>query len=104
MGKWLFLVEANCKDQTQKARFDTWYDTVHIPDVLTGSPGFQGATRYLIAHPAPGRGGYLTVYEIETDDIDKTMESFRKNLQEKYALGRNSDLLDVVSRRLCKVV
>lgn len=103
MEKWLLLVEANCKDPGRQAEFDAWYDTVHIPDILSGSPGFQTATRYVIKYPAPGRGNYLALYEFETDDIDTTMEAHRKNVQEKYAAGRDSELLEIVSRRVCKV-
>ena len=44
-----------------------------------------------IPHSRPG-ARYLAVYEIETEDIEKTMEAHRKNLEEKYGLGRSSDL------------
>jgi hypothetical protein len=103
MENWLLLVEANCKDAKRLTEFDEWYDTIHIPDIITGSPGFRSATRYMRKYPAPGRGAYLAVYEIETEDIEKTMEAHRKNLEEKYGKGRSSDLIEVVSRRLCKV-
>jgi len=103
MEKWLFLVEVNCKDAKRLAEFDEWYDTIHIPDIITGSPGFRNATRYLLKYPDPGKGAYLAIYEIETSDIEKTMEAHRKNLEEKYAKGRFSDLAEIVSRRLCKV-
>jgi hypothetical protein len=103
MENWLLLVEANCRDAKRQTEFDEWYDTIHIPDIVTGSPGFRSATRYVVKYPAPGRGTYLSIYEIETDDIEKTMEAHKKNLEEKYATGRSSDLLELVSRRLCKV-
>jgi len=103
MENWLLLVEVDCKDAKRQAEFDEWYDTVHIPDIVTGSPGFRGATRYVIKYPAPGRGTYLAIYEIATDDIEKTMKAHRKNLEEKYGQGRSSDLIEFVSRKLCKV-
>jgi len=103
MENWLLLVEANCKDAKRQNEFDEWYDTVHIPDIVTGSPGFRSATRYVIKYPAPGRGMYLAIYGIETDDIEKTMEAHTKNLEQKNGLGRSSDLIELVSRRLCKV-
>jgi hypothetical protein len=103
MENWLLLVEVNCKDAKRLTEFDEWYDTVHIPDIITGSPGFRSATRYVIKHPAAGRGTYLAIYEIETADIEKTMEAHKKNLEEKYGKGRSSDLLEIVSRKLCKV-
>ncbi len=103
MEDWLLLVEADCRDTKRQAEFDTWYDIVHIPDIVTGSPGFHAATRYVIKDPAPGRGTYLTVYEIKTGDIEKTMEAHERNINERRASGRWSDLIDLVSRRLCKV-
>ena len=103
MEKWVLLVEVNCTDEKRISDFDTWYDTIHIPDILAGSPGFRSATRYMLKYPVPGKGKYLAVYEIETENIDETMEAHRKNVQEKYALGRNFDHSEIVSRRLCKV-
>ena len=103
MENWLLLVEVNCKDAKRLTEFDEWYDTIHIPDIVTGSPGFRSATRYVIKYPTPGRGTYLAVYEIETNDIEKTMEAHEKNLEEKYGLGRSSDLLELISRKLCRV-
>ena len=94
MENWLLLIEADCKDAKRQTEFDEWYDTIHIPDIVTGSPGFRSATRYVIKYPAPGRGMYLAIYGIETDDIEKTMEAHGKNLEQKYAAGRSSDLID----------
>ena len=102
MGKWLMLVETNCKEETRDSEFNKWYDTIHIPDVLS-SPGFKSAARYLIKDPVRDKGKYLAIYEIETDDIKKTMEASLKNIESKIAAGRWTDLLEIVSRRLCKV-
>ena len=103
MGKWLLIVETNCKDETRNSEFNNWYNTVHIPDVLKDSPGFKRATRYLIKDPAKDKGKYLALYEIETDDIKKTMEAHSKNMERKKAAGRWTDLLEIVSRRICTV-
>jgi hypothetical protein len=104
MEQYLLIVEANCKDSSKQAQMDAWYDSVHIPDILGGSPGFLSATRYVLKDPTPGRGHYLAVYEIESDDIEKTMQAHSKNLQEKYAAGHNTELLELVSRKVCKVL
>ena len=102
MENWLLLVETNCKDETRDSEFNTWYDTIHIPDVLS-SPGHKSAARYVIKDPVKGKGKYLAIYEIETDDIKKTMAVSAKNIESKRAAGRGTDLLELVSRRLCKV-
>jgi len=103
MENWLLLLESNCKDPRREAEFDAWYDKIHIPDILGGSPGFKSATRYALKSTAENRGKYLAVYEIETDDIDRTMTAHSANVDARYAAGRKSDLLEIVSRRLCKV-
>jgi hypothetical protein len=102
MEKWLVLVETNCRDEARDAEFNRWYDTVHVPDVLS-SPDHKSATRYVIEDRVKGKGKYLAIYEIETDDIKRTMELSAKNIESKKAAGRWSDLLEVVSMRLCKV-
>ena len=102
MEKWIVIVETNCKDETRASEFNEWYDKVHIPDVLS-SPGFKGAARYLIKDPLRDKGKYLAIYEIETDDIKKTMEASLKNIESKRASGRWTDLIEIVSRRICKV-
>lgn len=102
MEKWLMLVETNCKDKTRDSEFNHWYDTVHIPDALSIS-GFKSATRYIIKDLVRGKGKYLAIYEIETVDIKKTMEDTSKNMGSKMSAGRWSDLMEIVSRRICKV-
>lgn len=55
--------------------YNAWYDGQHLVDVLA-IPGFLAAQRFAVRRPAPVSGAqqrYLTVYEIESDDIDSTM-------------------------------
>ncbi len=103
MEKWVLIVEVNCKDAKREAEFNDWYDKIHIPDILNGSPGFKSATRYVIKDPTGGRGKYIALYEIETDDIKRTMDAHAKNVQSKRDIGRGTDLSEMVSRRLCHV-
>jgi hypothetical protein len=102
METWLVLVETNCKDETRVSEFDTWYDTIHIPDVLS-CPGHKSAARYILKNAGGKKGKYLAIYEIETDDIRKTLEASSKNIESKIAAGRWTDLVELVSRRICKV-
>ena len=103
MEKWLLIVESNCRDETRESEFNSWYDTIHIPDILNDSPGFRTATRYVIRDPNGQRAKHLAIYEIETEDINKTREFHLKNVENKKAAGRWTDLLEVTSRRVCKV-
>jgi hypothetical protein len=101
--QWLLLVESECRDPGREKEYNDWYDRIHIPDILSGSPGFKNAIRYALYAPVKGHGKYLAVYEIETADIDRTMAAHKANVEAKYAAGRKSELLEIVSRKLCKV-
>jgi len=83
MEKWIRLGEFTCADSSREKEFNDFEDNVHMPKVLK-SPGYVAATRYAIKEPMYGRGQYLTVWEIETDDIDKTM-AIRREMRKKEA-------------------
>lgn len=89
--KWVNLVETNCVDPSREQEFNDWYTNIHLPDVLE-TPGFMAATRYEMKEFRDGRGKYLTVYEIETGDIDKTMEIRREKRKKEWEQGRQSNL------------
>ena len=97
MAKWLFVVESNSTDRAREAEFNDWYDKIHVPDVME-TPGFIKATRYENTKPSEGEAKFLTIYEIETDDIDRFMRTHRDNMDRKRAEGRFSELLVRVSR------
>jgi hypothetical protein len=103
MEKWLLIVETDCKDDKRDSEFNNWYKTIHIPDILSDSPGFKSGARYLIKDPVRDKGKYLAIFEIETNDIKKTMEAHSTNMKNKKAADRWTDLLEIVSRRICKV-
>ena len=103
MGKWLLIIDTRCKDEARDSEFNHWYDTIHIPDVLNDSPGFKSVGRYVAKDPLRGKGKYLAVWEIETDDIKKTMDTSMKQMEAKRAAGRWTELLEMVSVRICKV-
>jgi hypothetical protein len=56
--------------------FNDWQNNVHLPHGLK-NPGFVKATRYKLADaqfaPGEGRAQYLTIWEIESDDIAATL-------------------------------
>jgi hypothetical protein len=57
--------------------YNAWYQNVHLPEVCA-LPGLQGAQRYKQA-AALSNGDerpYLAIYDIETDDIGKTLAGF----------------------------
>jgi hypothetical protein len=99
MGKWIYAVHTNCLEPAREKEFNEWYDNVHLPDILE-TPGFTRATRYEIGKPAEGHARYLALYELETDDIDRTMAVLQENIAKKREQGRMTELISVVSRAL----
>src|SRR5262249_1222043 len=64
----------------QEDDYNDWYDNEHIPDLLA-VPGITAAQRYTIA-PASGQKPeqkYLAIYEIESDDVEKTLAAMREH-------------------------
>ncbi|MBW2366375.1 MAG: hypothetical protein JRH15_00670 [Deltaproteobacteria bacterium] len=113
MEKWFFIVESNCTDYAREAEFNEWYDEIDLPDVLK-TAGFVKVTRYACEtdlnqrydriDTQAGKGKYLALYEIETDDIDGVMKALDKGVDKMRDRGRLTDLISVVSRRLYKQV
>lgn len=87
-GRWVNFVEQNC-DPAREAEYHEWYNTIHIPDILC-TPSFVSARRYRIKDFRDGRGEYLAVYEIETDNIDDTMKLRLEKRSEELKQGRAS--------------
>lgn len=59
--------------------YGIWYVEQHMPHVLE-VPGFVSAQRFLLdsaSDDSSSAGRYLTIYEIETDDITKVFGELR---------------------------
>lgn len=87
-GKWLNLVE-QYNDPAREDEYHDWYNNIHIPDILK-TPDFISARRYQIKEFRDGRGKYLAIYEIETDDIERTMKVRLAKRAEEVKQGRGS--------------
>ncbi len=92
MERWLLTVESNCADPLKEREFNKWYDSVHLPDILE-TPGFVSASRYENTSPPEGGCKFLAVYEIETDNIERTLSEFDRVVNTKAKQGRMSDLI-----------
>jgi hypothetical protein len=86
--KWVNLVEVNC-DPSREKEFMDWYVNMHMPDVLK-TPGFVRARQYVMKEFRDGRGKYLHLYYIETDDIDRTIKIRLEKREEEARQGRSS--------------
>ncbi len=103
MAKWLLVVGTNCTDTAREAELNKWYDKTHFPDVLE-TPGFVRATRYENTQPSEGEAKILSIYEIETNNIDSVMKKHNDNMARKRAEGRFSELMVRVSRGVYKQI
>jgi hypothetical protein len=80
MTKYTFVVLTNAVEGKDDA-FDEWYTNTHLGDVLA-VPGFVSAQRFKLTDaqrakpPHPFR--YLALYEIETNDLQKTLDELGK--------------------------
>ena len=96
METWLCMIETNCIDDSRAKEFNEWYDRTHLPDILS-TPGVVRATRYEDPSAAGGRGRYLALYEIETDDILQTMAALGETMNRLTQEGRISELVHILS-------
>ena len=70
-----YLVYTNAAEGRDD-EFNTWYDTVHIPEILAMFPSVVSAKRFSAADPA-AEHAYLAMYEIE-GDADATIRAIGK--------------------------
>ncbi|MBI2910061.1 MAG: hypothetical protein HYX92_20665 [Chloroflexi bacterium] len=87
MGRWVYLVQTACSDEGKETEFLEWYEKMHLPDFLK-QPAFTRATLYVNDERVPSEGKYLCVWEIETDDINKTWEFYAEYTKGLRAQGR----------------
>jgi hypothetical protein len=73
--KLLHVVSVTVASEVE-ADWNTWYDTVHLPEILS-CPGFQNAARYVGNEP-DGSRRYLTIYEIDSLAALQSSEFQRK--------------------------
>lgn len=78
MPRYKMLVFTSAVDGREN-EFNDWYQSRHLPDV-TAVPGFRAAQRFKLAKVL-SKGAeakpFLSIYEIETDDLDATISEMR---------------------------
>ncbi|MFW0793923.1 hypothetical protein AAFP30_08940 [Gordonia sp. CPCC 205515] len=65
MSRGVLLVESHPSSADRADEFNTWYEEVHIPEVLS-LEGYISARRL---RPLDGQGPYVSIYDIEGDDL-----------------------------------
>ena len=78
MATHVLVVLSNPVEDAEE-EFNAWYDEVHLTDMLS-VPGMTTAQRFVIGPPvlskkAPVPWRYLALYEVETEDIQATIDA-----------------------------
>ncbi len=71
MAKGIMYVESRPSSPEREQEYNTWYDEVHIPQLLT-LDGIVGARRL---RPVDGQGPYVAIYELEGDDLPAILDN-----------------------------
>ncbi len=103
MARWILNVETNCADPKREKEFNDWYDRTHLFDVLE-TPGMVRASRYEYINPPEGQPKFMAMYEVETEDMDKTMAAFSERVNDIIGRGRLSDLAVIVNARVYRQI
>ena len=75
MAKGVILVESRPSSPDREQEYNTWYDEVHIPELLA-LDGIVAARRL---RPVAGDGPYVALYEVEGDDLQAILDNMFAN-------------------------
>jgi hypothetical protein len=68
-------VESRPSSPDREREYNTWYDQVHLPELLA-LDGIVSARRL---RPVDGEGPYVAIYEIEGDDLQAILDNMIAN-------------------------
>jgi len=103
--RYKLIVKADPKPG-EEAEFNRWYDAHHIPDVMQVE-GFVSAERFVFAKEqmidASPSHQYIAIYDLETDDLAKTLEAFRAQapkMVDSSAIDRANSTAEIFALRV----
>ena len=110
MAKHILMAFSNPHPGTD-SEFNKWYDEIHLQEILTVK-GYISAQRFYVSDAQmAGRAGpthkYLTIYEIETDDLEQTLADLNdaaRNMSVDPSVDRSTTLAAVfhpIGERVC---
>ena len=76
MAKGIIYVETRPSSPDRDQEYNTWYDEVHIPE-LVALDGIVSARRL---RPVDGDGPYVALYELEGDNLRAILDNMRGQL------------------------
>ncbi|MCS7206537.1 MAG: DUF4286 family protein [Dehalococcoidia bacterium] len=94
----LYAVQSHCANSAQEREFNEWYNTIHVPDILSTGL-FHTAYRFEAVLPQPGQDRYLALYETDAPDPLLAVREMAEMHRPRWiAGGRFSPLLQVTWR------
>ncbi|BBZ72008.1 DUF4286 family protein [Mycobacterium paraseoulense] len=75
MAKGIMYVESRPCSPDREQEYNTWYDQVHIPELL----GLEGIVAARRLRPIDGQGPYVAIYELEGDDLQAILDNMIAN-------------------------
>ena len=75
MAKGIMYVESRPSSPDREDEYNTWYDEIHIPQLLT----FDGIVAARRLRPVDGNGPYVALYELEGDDLQAVLDNMMAN-------------------------
>jgi len=92
----ILAVEAKCTDPTKIEEYNSWYNGVHVPDML-GTGLYHSAFRFQNVTPSSDRGDYLAIYETDINP-ERAKQTFLDAFRPKWIeTGRVIDTMKLVS-------
>lgn len=77
MAKYIYVVFADAA-AGREDEFNDWYTKTHMPDMIRADGFLHGQRFGLIGDQAGMPGKYLAIYEMDTDDPERTLAELRK--------------------------
>lgn len=103
MDKYTYVVLSNPKPGQEEA-YNQWYTEQHLEDVLA-IPGFTAAQRFKVTdESADIAHRYLALYEVESDNIDETMQQLVDRAGDGRMVMTDAMDFDSVSATLYKAI
>ncbi len=93
------LTFTNCTDRAHEAEFNTWYDTIHLPDILGSGLATYG-TRFANSDRESENPTYLALYELPGTDLERINQAFADEVRRLHERGRMYPHLQIPRRSM----
>jgi hypothetical protein len=102
MARWIISIEGDLAEGAREQDYLDYQEQLHVPDALEF--GCVSVKRLIARDPGAGRGKYVGLYEVESDDVDRTIRDIEAFMAKKGEQGRMPGLGKMVARTVFQVV